>query len=557
MKEEISRFISSNINLPEEDVFKLIEIPPNQSLGDYSFPCFTLSKELKKSPVEIALDLKNQFSKKLPKEIDKVETKGPYLNFFVNKIEFTKGVFKLTNKKDFGNNKEGKGKTIVIDMSSPNIAKPFGVGHLRSTIIGNSISNIYGVSGYKTVKLNYLGDYGTQFGKVILGYKKFGDPKKLKEKPIEHLYELYIKGNEEQYEEEARIEFKKLEEGDKENKKLWELFKDLSLKEFDEIYELLGIGFDVISGESKYNGKMQEVIKLLEDKKLLKKDQGANIVDLKEFDLGVAIIQKSDGTSLYHTRDLTAAIDRFKKYKADGLIYEVGQEQTLHFRQLFKMLELLGFDFAKNCIHTGHGLYLDTDGKKFATRKGKTIFLKDVIIETIEKAKENLVKRNPEKLSPKELERRARIIALAAIFYGDLKVYLKNDVIFDLDKFLSFEGDTGPYLLYTYARASSILRKAKKTKQKLSINEINEKEFALVKKISEYPSVVEQARKSISPNLVAMYSFDLSKLFNEFYHENVVIGSKEEVFRLELIETFRTVLKKALELLGIETLEEM
>lgn len=542
--------------LKKEEIASLIEVPPQQEMGDFAFPCFSLAKIEKKSPLAIAQDLVEKIRKDLPKQISGVEVKSAYVNFFIDKKFLAETVLKEATKKGYGSSKEGKGKKIVVDLSSPNIAKPFGIGHLRSTIIGGSIANIANYLGYKAVKINYLGDWGTQFGKLIVGFNHWGDEKKLKENPIAHLLELYVKANAEEYEQEARDEFRKLENGDEKNLALWKKFRDLSLKEFDEIYKFLGVKFDVISGESLYNDKMDSVVKKLEKKGLLKESEGAMVVDLEKDGLGVVLIKKNDGTSLYATRDLTAAIDRYEKYKFDKMIYEVGQEQKLHFRQVFRVLKLLGYVFSDNCVHVAHGLYLGEDGKKFATRKGKTVMMKDVIHETYEIAKESLKKRG-DKLSELDLDFRARAIALAAILYGDLKNYRENDVIFDLDKFLEFEGNTGPYLLYSYARASSILRKVKDSKKKVEIFDLSNEETALLTKLQNYPIIVKQAYEQLAPNLVANYAYELAQMFNEFYHAHPVIGSKEEAFRLKLIEAFRNVLKSSLNLLGIQELDEM
>jgi arginyl-tRNA synthetase len=559
MKNEIIELISKETKLKREEVEKLIEIPPTEEMGDFAFPCFSLAKIEKKSPLLIAENLAEKLRKNLPKEISGVEVKSAYVNFFLDKKILAKKVLEevLKKKQKFGKNEFGKGKKIVIDMSSPNIAKPFGIGHLRSTIIGNAISEIAKSNGYKTIKINYLGDWGTQFGKLIVGFNHWGDEKKLKNNPIEHLLEIYVKANAEEYEQEARDEFKKLEEGDKKNLKLWKEFRDFSLVEFNEIYKFLGVEFDVLSGESLYNDKMEGVIKKLEAKKLLKESEGAQVVDLENENLGVVLIKKNDGTSLYATRDLTAAIDRYKEYQFDKMIYEVGQEQKLHFKQVFRVLKLLGYNFADNCVHVAHGLYLGDDGKKFATRKGKTVKMREVINETYEIAKENLLKRD-NNLSKLDLEHKARAIALSAIIYGDLKNYRENDMVFDLDKFLEFEGNTGPYLLYSYARASSIIRKtakAKKTNEELF--DLSSHESSLLKQIEKFPQTVQQAYEQLAPNIIANYSYELCQKFNEFYHSCQVIGSKEENFRLNLIDAFRIVLKNSLSLLGISVLDEM
>lgn len=558
MKSEIVSLLAGELKgkVTKEEIERLIEIPPSDDLGDFAFPCFSLAKIEKKSPLAIAEDIAERIRKKKLGIVSNVDVKGGYVNFFIDKKTIAEGVLKDVFSKNFGMNDSGKGKKIVIDMSSPNIAKPFGIGHLRSTIIGNSIARISEYNGYKPVKINYLGDWGTQFGKLIVGFKKWGSETKLKKDPIKHLLEIYVKANSEEYEQEARDWFKKLENGDKEALGLWKKFRELSLKEFNEIYGLLNVKFDVISGESKYNDKMQAVVDELKKKKLLKESEGAQIVDLNEYNLGVALIQKSDGASLYATRDLTAAIDRYKTYKFEKMIYEVGQEQTLHFKQVFKILDLMGYKWSENCKHVSHGLYLDEEGKKFSTRKGKTVFMKDILDETVELARKELLKR--EKLSEKEANKRAIKIALSAIVYGDLKNYRENNVIFDIDRFLQFEGDTGPYLLYSYARASSIIRKVKSSKDaKIKIVDLKQEEVRLLKKIADFSVVVEKAYKEFAPNLIANYCYELSGLFNEFYHACPVIGSDEQAFRLKLVDAFRVTIKKGLSLLGIDVLEEM
>ena len=554
MKDEVVKLLSKEIKLSKNEILNLVEIPPNDELGDFSFPCFGLAKIEKKNPLLIAENLAEKLRKDgLGKNIDNVSSTAGYVNFFIDKKILASDVLKNSGKID----NLGKGKKIVIDMSSPNIAKPFGIGHLRSTIIGNSISEISKALGYKVVKINYLGDWGTQFGKLITGFKKYGSEDKLKKDPIKHMLEIYVKvSKNDKLDQDARDWFKKLEDGDASALKLWKKFKDLSLKEFDLIYKFLGIEFDVMSGESFYNNKMDKIISELQKKKLVKKSDGALIVDLEKYNLGVGLIQKSDETTLYATRDITAAIERYKKYKFEKLIYEVGQEQTLHFKQVFKILELMGYKWNKNCVHVAHGLYLDKDGKKFATRKGKTIFMQDILDETIDLAKKALVSRDGSGLSKAELDGRAKKIALGAIFYGDLKNSRQNNMIFDIQKFLSFEGDTGPYLLYSYARASSIVRRVK-SKKGMKIIDLKESEIKLLKKLDGFGGVVEKAYKNLAPNLIANYSYELAQIFNEFYHNCPVLGSVEEGFRLKLVDSFRIVMKKSLGLLGIDVLEEM
>ena len=543
-------------------IYDQIVLAPKKEMGDYAFPCFSLAKELKMNPILIATKINSEISSsKLPNYLEKIETKGAYLNFFLNKEKLsTSTLEEIKKQKDkYGSSQEGKGKTIVVEFSSPNIAKPFGIGHLRSTIIGNAISYISQFNGYKVVRMNYLGDWGTPFGKIIEGYIEFGDEKKLKADPIKHLLDIYVKTSKsEKYEQLGRDRFKLLEQGDKKTLALWKKFRELSIKDFEKVYGLLNVKFDDFSGESLYDKKMGDVVKLIETKKLLVESEGAKIIDLEKYDLGVILIKKSDNSTLYATRDLAAAIDRHQKYNFNKMFYEVGQEQQLHFRQIFKALELLGYDWAKNCTHVSHGLYLDADGKKFATRKGKTVFMEDIFKETQDLVKKELSKR--EKLSKKELEDRSLKITRAAIIYGDLKNYRENNMIFDIDRFISFEGNTGPYLLYSYARASSIIRKSKsKNKIKIDHQEDSSKESQnlLIKKLSEFPEIVSKANKDSDPSLVSNYSYDLAKLFNEFYHSSQVIGSSDQDFKIKIVESFRQVLKNSLALLGIDVIEEM
>ena len=557
MKQIIVQMLQKHLPLSSSQIELLIQVPQDKNHGEYTFPCFTLAKKLKRNPAEIAKDITSKI--KPAKEFEKVEFLGPYINFFINRnILALETLRKIAREKDkYGCSLLGKGKTIVIDMSSPNIAKPFGIGHLRSTIIGNAISNIAKFQGHKVVKINYLGDWGTQFGKLIVGYRRFGDPKKLKSDSIKHLLEIYVRVNKnEELEEEAREWFKKLESGDKSALLLWKKFKELSLKEFSNLYNELGISFDVISGESEYNTKLQEVVDLLREKGLLEESEGALVVNLEKYGLGVCLIQKKDGATLYATRDIAAALDRYHKYKFSSMLYEVGSEQKLHFQQFFKVLELLGCTWARNCNHIDHGLYLDKDGKKFATREGKTVFMEDILKETKDLARKEILSR--EKIPSRELEKRVSAIALASIFYGDLKNYRSQNMMFDIQRFVSFEGDTGPYLLYSYARAKSILAKAKNKKQGPKTNvKITESEKQLISSFAQFPEVVQQAHKDYAPNHIANYAYHLSQTFNEFYHQEKVIGSDNEQFRLALVSAFAQVLKNTLHLLGISPIEKM
>jgi len=564
MKEEVIKILKKvlekkDIDWDEQKIESVLEIPKDYSLGDFAFPCFLLSKNLGFPPHDIALELR-EFIGNPPEGFLDIQTEGPYLNFFVDKKKMAMNLVKSIrkNKDKFGMGDSGRGKKIFIEFSSPNIAKPFGIGHLRSTIIGNSLAKICEFQKFKVERANYFGDWGTQFGKLIYGYIKFGNQKKFDKDPIKHLYDIYVKINKnKQYELESKRWFKKLEEKDKDAIKLWMDFKKISLTEFNRIYNILNIKFDVFLAESMYNKEMEKVVADLKFKKLLKKDEGAMIVDLKEFNLGVALIMKSDGTTLYMTRDLASAIQRKEKYNFDYMIYEVGQEQELHFKQLFKILELMGHTWAENCMHISHGLYLGKDEKKLSTRKGKTFFMEDIINETKELAEKELLKRNPT-ISNKLLKKKSLKIAIASIFYGDLKNNRENNVVFDLQKFASFEGNTGPYLLYSYARANSILKRIKDNNSLKEIPTLEDKEINLIIKLSRFNETAHKAYKTMNPSLIANYAYELSKIFNEFYHVCPVIGSKEkENFRVNLTRCFKQVLKNSLNLLGIEPLEEM
>ena len=562
MKKEVVKLLKKplkdlKVDLPEAQIEKILGVPPSPEMGDYSFPCFFLAEKLKMSPDEIALKVREKIGDFPETEFDDIQTNGPYVNFFVNRKGFARQVVwdVITQKKNYGKTDVGNKKKIIIEFSSPNIAKPFGIGHLRSTIIGNALANIFEFSGYKVIRLNYFGDWGTQFGKLLAGYSKFGKEKELEKDPINYLQKIYVKSNDKKYEKSAREWFKRMEDGDKKALMLWKLFKGFTLVDFKKMYKLLGIKFSAYGGESDYNKKARELMETLKEKNIIKKSKGEYIVDLENQGLGTTVIEKSDGTTLYATRDLAAAIDRQKKYKFDKMIYEVGQEQKLYFRQLFKILEMMGYKWAKDCIHVDHGLYLDKNGKKFSTRKGSMIFLKDIIEETMSLARQEIKKRDP-KIFKKTLEERSLKTAIAAIFYGDLKSNRAGNIIFNLKKFISFEGDTGPYILYSYARASSIIKKIA-VREKFQVYEPEDKELELVKKISQFPEIVLQAQQNLNPSIIANYSYQLSQAFNEFYHVCRVIGSEQETFRLALVQSFRQTLKNAMKLLGIDVIEKM
>ncbi len=547
-----------DVKLSEEEIEKRIEIPQNLEWGDYSFPTFFLTEQTKMLPNELSIKLREEIGNIPQTDLDDVQSVGGYVNFFVDRKNLARKVVweAITQKAKFGRSKLGEKKKIVIEFSSPNIAKPFGIGHLRSTIIGNSISNIVEFVGYKPVRINYLGDWGTQFGKLIFAFEKWGNEDKLLKDPLNYLQKLYVKANKsKKFEEPSREAFKRLEQKERKCLMLWKLFRNLSLKEFQKIYKTFDIKFDVYSGESESVKYTDRVFKELQTKELIKKSKGAWIVDLKKYNLDICLMQKTDGTTLYATRDLAEAIRRYEKYPFEKMIYEVGQEQKLYFQQIFKILELMGYEWAKNCIHVDHGLYLAKDGKKFSTRRGKTVLMENILKKTKLLAKKEIKKRFPS-LSKDELEKRGLKVAIASIFYGDLKNNRTNDMVFDLDKFTSFEGNTGPYLLYSYARASSIIKKAENPK-KFEILELEPKELELVKGLSQFQEIIIDAFEHLNPSIIASYSYQICQKFNDFYQNCPVIGSENEPFRLALVESFRQILKNSLHLLGISVIEEM
>jgi len=559
-KEKIAEAIFEHIKINKNIIISLLEIPPQSNLGDYAFPCFSLSSKLKRNPIEIAQEIKNKIDKTI---FERIELKGAYVNFFLNKEFIAKTVISTIKEHKLGHSNIGNNKIIVIDMSSPNIAKPFGIGHLRSTIIGNSLRHCFVSQGYKVIRINHLGDWGTQFGKLITAFQKWGKMTSLKKDPIKYMYKLYIKYH--QYaeknpniEDEARLWFKKLENGNNRAISIWKSFREYSLSDFKRIYKILNVQFESYSGESFYNNKMDTVIKELNRKNLLKESEGATIVELSNFNLPPAIIQKSDETSLYMTRDLAAAIYRYNKYNFTKMIYEVGAEQKLHFQQLFKVLELMGYTWNKDCVHVYHGLYLGKDKKKLATRKGKTIFMEDILDESINKAKKIINKKNP---TLKNKDMVAKDIGVGAIIFGDLSNDRTNDIIIDINKYLSFDGETGPYIQYTHARACSILKRYRK-KLYFNINtsllkEENEKNLLLL--ISKYPQAIEKTTNSFKPNILTRYLLDLSQSFNEYYHKFKIIQDNKELekSRIILVYCTKTILFEGLSLLGIKAPEEM
>ncbi len=562
MKKEVVKvleeaFKKKGIKISRDEIESRIEVPTSVKNGDFAFPCFFLAEKLKDSPHQIALELRAKIGTPQATEFDNIHVEGPYINFFVDRKDIArKAVFEaITKQKNYGKEKREKREKIIIEFSSPNISKPLGIHHLRSTIIGNSLANMAEFLGYKPIKINYIGDWGTQFGRILFGFEKFGNHNTLLKNPLKHLMEVYIKASKKTYDKKAKEYFKKLEDKNKESLMLWKVFRERSLEEFKKTYKSLGIKFDSFSGEADAVKNAKKIFEELQTKNLVKKSKKAWIADLKKENLDVVVLVKDDGATTYALRDLATAITRYKKYKFNAMIYETGHEQSFYFKQLFKILESMGHKWAQSCEHVGHGLYMDSSGKKFSTRKGKVVLVEDILDKTKELVKKEISKRD-EKISKKELEKRAHKIAIAAIFYGDLKSHRKNNVIFNLKKFVSFNGNTGPYLLYSYARASSVIKKGV-TQKKFKIDEMSGTEIAMTKKIVDFNVIVKKAFDTKNPSLIANYCYDLAKLFNEFYQNKKIIGSKDEGFQLALVEAFRVVLRNAIHILGIEVIEKM
>ncbi|WP_010235769.1 arginine--tRNA ligase [Clostridium arbusti] len=560
-KKIVAEKIKENVELELETIEKLIEIPPKSEMGDYAFPCFSLAKTFRKAPNMIAADIAEKINKD---GFEKVENLGPYLNFFVDKGIFTKNTLEevLKEKDSYGASEVGKGKNVTIDFSSPNIAKPFHVGHLFSTAIGNSLYRILSFEGYKCIGINHLGDWGTQFGKLICAYKRWCDKKQLEKEPIKELLRIYVKFHEEadkdeSFENEARMYFKKLENGESEETELWKKFRELSLKEFQNVYKLLDVKFDSYAGESFYNDKMDAVVEEIDKKGLLVDSNGARVVMLDEFNMPPCIIKKSDGATIYATRDLTAAEYRKNTYDFYKSIYVVGGEQKLHFKQVFKTLELMGYDWAKNCKHVSFGLVKFSD-RKLSTRKGEVIFLEDLLNESISKTLEIINEKNPELENKDEV---AKKVGVGAMVFTYLKNSREKDIVFDWKEMLSFDGETGPYVQYTYARAKSILRKLGTASTEINYEKLNtSEEFELIKFIEGFQKSIFSAIDKLEPSILTRHVIDIAKAFNKFYNLRKIATEEDEEIknaRLKLVEATSQVIKNGLYLLGINTVERM
>ncbi|MBM7553124.1 arginine--tRNA ligase [Thalassobacillus pellis] len=541
----------------QQDISKMIEKPRYDQQGDLAFPCFTLAKIYRKSPAAIAEGLAGRIQSS---HFVKAEAVNGYINVFINKTEAAANVIAaiLREGGEYGKSDIAKGSVITIDLSSPNIAKPFSMGHLRSTVIGNSLSLIAEKCGYRTVKINHIGDWGTQFGKLIVAYKKWGEEEKVRANPIKELLNLYVRFHKEaeihpELNDEGREWFKKLENGEEEALELWHWFKEESLKEFAKVYELLGISFNSNHGEAFYNDKMEQVADELKEKGLLQESEGAQIVPLGE-DMPPCLIKKKDGTTLYATRDLAAAIYRQKTYGFTKSLYVVGAEQTVHFKQLFAVLEKMGYPWHKGMTHVPFGMMLKGN-KKMSTRKGKVVLLEEVIKEAIMLAEENITEKNPDLANKKEV---ARQVGTGAVIFHDLKNYRMNDIEFSLTDMLRFEGETGPYVQYTHARASSLLKKGNFTHTPEPFVNGEDANWPLIKSLAAFPEVITHAFEKNDPSQVAKYVLELAKKFNKYYAEVRILADDPcKQSRLTLVATVKTVLEEGLRLLGIAAPEEM
>lgn len=553
---ELAKVIDS---LDQDAILNLLEQPKSSELGDIAFPAFSLAKTERKAPQIIADDIAEKID---TAHFDKVVATGPYVNFFLSKAEISGQVIKevIKDGADYGQQNEGNNQNITIDLSSPNIAKPFSVGHLRSTVIGDALSNIFRKIGYNTIKINHLGDWGKQFGLLMVAYKKWGSQEAVEANPIDELLKLYVRINAEiendpALDEEGRLWFKKLEDGDPEATELWQWFRDESLTEFNRIYELLGVEFDSLNGEAFYNDKMDEGIQILEEKGLLQESKGASIVDLEDFNLPPAMIKKSDGATLYITRDIATAIYRARTYNFVKNVYVVGQEQANHFRQLKAVLKKMGFDWSDDMIHVDFGL-VTKNRQKLSTRKGNIILLEPTLLEAISRAKSQIEAKNPD-LENKEAV--ARAVGVGAVKFYDLKTDRRNGYDFDLEAMVSFEGETGPYIQYAYARIQSILRKANFQPDAEATYSLNDPEsWEIIKLLQDFGRVVKRAADNYEPSLIAKYAISLAQAFNKYYaHTRILDESPERDSRLALSYSTAVVLKEALRLLGVEAPEKM
>ncbi len=563
-KEHVIEKIIGLTGLDRETAEKSIEIPPDEKMGDLAFPCFPLAKVMRKPPALIARELAGKMSD--DDIIDKAQAEGGYLNFFFNREKFIASTISAVENagEKWGASDEGAGKTVLVEYSSPNIAKPFHIGHLFSTAVGNSLAKIYKHLGYNVQSLNHLGDWGTQFGKLISAYKRWGDKEVIEKDPINELLKIYVKFHEEaekhpELEDEAREYFKKLEDGDEEATALWQYFRDVSLVEFKRVYGILGVEFDSYNGEAFYSDKMDEVIEILREKELLTESDGAQVVDLSEENMPPCIILKSNGATIYATRDIAAALYRHRTYDFYKNIYVVGTPQALHFRQVFTVMKKAGWEWADDCVHVGFGL-VRFGGKNLSTRHGDVIFLDDVLRESIDKTRE-IIEKNGSEIE--NTEEAARKIGIGAILYTFLHSTREKDIDLNWESMLDFEGESGPYCQYGYARGRSILRKARGIDYSGAdfSKAATDEAYSLVKQLGAFSDAVKNAAEKNEPFYINRYVTTLTKLFNKFYNTDPIMKNDVDMetkkARLAITGAVTTVIKTALGLLGIDTVEKM
>ena len=565
LKEEIAKLISEQVaDLTEEEIKGMIETPQDQKMGDYAFPCFRLAKVLRKAPPLIAKDIADAIREN--DIFSDVQQVNAYVNMFISKEEFVEEVVEEVMAKgdEYGRSNVGEGKPVIVEFSSPNIAKPFHIGHIRSTVIGNSINLLWDAMGYKVTRINHLGDYGTQFGKMIVAYRHWGNEEDVRREPIKTLLHYYTKFHEEaekdpSLDDEARETFAKLEQGGKEETELWQWFRDESLKEFKRVYNMLGIEYDSYAGESFYSDKMPAVVQELKDKNLLVESKGAEIVDLEPYGLTPAPILKSDGSTLYITRDLACAKYRKATYDFYKNIYVVASQQNLHFQQLKKILELMGYEWAKDIIHVPFGLVSLEEGT-MSTRHGRVVFLEDVLNRAIEETREIIKEKG---VATDNIEETAKQVGVGAVVFNELSNNRIKDYVFSWKQVLDFNGETGPYVQYTYARCASILRNAGDDAKDLSGFDpsyiTGEAAYTLAKEIYALTDVIIEAGEKYEPSILTRHIVDMAQAFNKFYHdEHILTDDKEErKAKLALVVAAKTAIKNGLRLLGMEAPERM
>ena len=562
-KYEAASLIAKAADMDINDIVNFMEIPAKPEMGDYAFPCFRLAKTMRKAPNMIAADICSKIEEN--KIFSKIEPVAAYINFFTDKSVYAAEVMESIAKmgENYGTSEEGKGKTIVIDYSSPNIAKPFHVGHLRSTVIGSALYKIFEKMGYECVGVNHLGDWGTQFGKLIEAYKLWGSKEEVEEKGISELTRIYVKFHEEaekdpSLDDRARAWFVKMQDGDEEAITLWKWFYDISIKEFERVYEKLGVKFDHYTGESFYNDKMAAIVDELKEKKLLTESNGAMIVDLEDAKMPPCLIIRTDGGTLYATRDITAAIYRKNTYDFDKCIYVTAIDQNLHFAQWFKVIEKMGYDWSKDLVHVPFGLVSLEDGK-LSTRKGKVVLMEDLLDEAVKKTMGIINDKNPDLPDKEEV---AKEVGIGAVIFDDLYNGRIKDIVFSWDRMLNFDGETGPYVQYTHARACSVLKKAEYVKGTAPIDYsvlTDDASVDVCKMLANYSAKIKEAASRYEPSVIARYLVDLSQAFNKFYHDNVILTDDENVrnARLAVVDAVRLVIKSGLEILGIKSPERM